>query len=118
MLFLKQHLQVAFLVAVFSALMGCAQLGLPTPETFNEKVAAGYGTITQIVTTADTLLKAKKISPEDAENVLKSTDVAKVGIDTARKIHATDPTGADGKLNAIRTGLAAISAYLASRGGG
>jgi PBP1b-binding outer membrane lipoprotein LpoB len=104
----------SFLVAVM-VLAGCAQLGLATPETFNQKAAVAMGSVTQVRETATSLLQAKQINTADAENILKATDVARTGIDTARAMHASDPTAANSKLESIRTGLAALTAYLASK---
>lgn len=107
---------VALVIFAF-ALTACETLGIAQPQTFNDKVAVAYGAVTQARTTTTQLLEAKKISADDAQNVLTTTDVARVGIDTARKMHTADPKGADSKLNAIRTGLTALIGYLATRGG-
>lgn len=98
-------------------LAACAQLGLPTPQGFNEKLAVGYGTVTQVRETATALLQQRKISSDDAVNVQASADVARVGLDTARALHASDPAAADAKLTAIKTSLTALTTYLAARGG-
>lgn len=96
-------------------LAACAQLGLPAPETFNERLAAGYGAVTQVRSTATTLLEAKRISSEDAQNVLTTTDAARQGLDVARSLSKTDLASAEGKVNAVRATLTALSAYLATR---
>lgn len=111
----NKYLNFAAVTIVAFALQACAQLGLATPETFNQKAAVALGTVTQVRESATTLLAAKQITADDADNVLKATDVARTGIDTARKMQATDPTGANSKLDAIRTGLTAVATYLASR---
>lgn len=116
-----KHPYQAFMLLCASLLLaacsGCAQLGLPTAQTFNEKMAVAYGSVTQVRETATVLLQQKKITADDAANVLQATDVARTGLDTARKIHAVDPSGASAKLDSIRTGLSALAAYLAARGG-
>lgn len=115
-----RSLQLSFLLFIavlLSACGGCAQLGLPTAQTFNEKMAVAYASVTQVRDTATTLVQQKKISADDAQNVLTATDTARVGLDTARKIHATDPAAGDAKLASVRTALAALSTYLATRGG-
>jgi hypothetical protein len=108
-------MKAALLLAAFAALSGCAQLGLATPETFNQKVAVVLSTITEVRETATTLLQAKKITADDAQNVLASTDVARTGVDTARQIAAGDPAAGNARLDAVRTGLAAVAAYLSTR---
>lgn len=110
-----QYVAASFLIVLLAA---CAQLGLPQAETFNQKVAVALGTVTQVRTSATTLLDAKTISVDDAQNVLTATDNARAGIDIARKAHATDPAGADSKLTAIRATLTAIAGYLATKQGG
>ena len=99
-------------------LVGCATLGLPVAQTFNQKLAVGYATVTGIVTTADNLLLAKAITPDDAVNVLQQADNAKAGLDIAKKISTTDMTAADAKLTATRALLTAINSYLMTKQGG
>jgi len=110
----RQYLQYAFLFALLSA---CSTLGLPTPDTFNERLAAGYVTVTAIRTSATNLLTAKKISPDDAQNVLESTNAARAGLDVTRTIGKTDLNAANARLTAITTALVALQTYLSSRGG-
>lgn len=104
-------MQYAAVLIVAFALSACAA----TPETFNQKAAVAMGTITQVRESATALHDAKHISADDADNILKATDVARTGVETARKMNTLDPTAANGKLDSIRTGLAAVTAYLASR---
>ena len=99
---------VAFMVA-------CAAVGLPTPDTMNERIAAAQGTVTQVRTTATQLLTAKQIDVKDAENVLKSTDAAAEGIAVVRAIAASDPATASAKLTATVSVLTALQAYLATK---
>lgn len=96
-------------------LAACAQLGVPAPDTFNEKLAAGYGAVTQVRTTATLLVDAKKITSADGQNVLAATDAARQGLDVARDLSKTDLASAEGKVNAIRATLTALSGYLATR---
>ena len=106
-----------FVLAFFAMLLfSCAQFGLPTPDTLNEKIAAAQGSVTQARITATQLLTAKKISVADAENVLKTTDVASEGITVARSLSAQDPNAAQARLTMIVTTLTAAQAYLASKG--
>jgi hypothetical protein len=103
------------LYAAALLLTSCAQLGIPTANTFNERLAAGYGAVTEVRTTATTLLNAKKIGSSDAENVLATTDVARQGLDVARSLSKTDMTAAEGKVSAIRATLTAVAGYVATR---
>lgn len=96
-------------------LAGCAQLGIPAPDSFNDRLALAYVTVAEVRSTTATLLTAKKISAEEAERVQESANVARQGLDVARVISKTDMTAAEGRVTAIRTTLQALTAYLASR---
>ena len=109
----RNYLLVLF-VAMLSA---CAQLGLPTATTFQERLTAGYALNAEVRTTATTLLTGKKISSADAQNVLDQTNNARAGLDLARTISKTDETAADFKLTSVRTVLLGLQAYLATKKG-
>lgn len=98
-----------------AGLQGCAALGLPSPQSFNERLAVGYASVTSARETATSLLNAGKISVGDAENVLEQTDNARAGLDIAREVHATAPDAANAKLTAVLTALKALEAYLGSQ---
>lgn len=118
---LQQYKQAVALLCVgllLAACSGCAQLGLATPETFNQKAAVAYATTTQVRATAATLVNAKKLTAEDGKNVQDAADVARAGIETARKVHAVDPSAGNAKLESVRIALQAVQSYLASRGSG
>lgn len=104
-----------FLIIIALALTACAQLGIPKPETFNERLAVGYSTVTTVRQTATTLLQAKKITADDAQNVQQQADNARAGLDIARTISKTDAKAADAKLTAVRSALTALQAYLATK---
>ena len=105
----------ALVLFVLALLVGCAQLGLPTPATTNERIAAAQASVTQARATATQLLQAKKISSDDAQNVLKQTDAAREGIDLVRTMSAADPAGANNRLTQIVAVLTALQAYLATK---
>ena len=102
---------------LFISLSSCASFGVATPKTFNEKLAAGYVTIQGLNTMTLDLLTAKKIAPDDAENINQQTDNAKAALDIARTMSKTDLSSADTKLDATITGLTALQNYLRSQGG-
>ncbi len=105
-----------YVMALLCALLvACAQLGLPTPDTMNEKIAAAQVSVTQLRTSATQLLQAGKISSSDATNVLTTTDAARAGIDVARTVSAQDPAAAQAKLTATVAVLSALQVYLASK---
>lgn len=104
-----------FLVLCLAVLSACAQLGLQAPETFNERLAVGVSSVTQVRLTAANLLNQKTISKEDAENVMKQTDMASDALRIARSVSVTDPAAADAKLRATVAALTALQTYLASK---
>lgn len=93
-------------------LAGCAALGVPTPKSFNERVAAGYVAAAGLRTSAATLLNGGVISSKDAENVQKQADVAREGLDVARTLPAAD---AENKLQATLALLNAAKGYLCGK---
>lgn len=102
---------------LLAALIGCASLGLPSPESFNERLATGYSTVTETRTTATTLLTAGKITADDAQNIQAQADNARAGLDIARSLSKTDIASANTRLTAITTALTALQAYLTAQGG-
>jgi hypothetical protein len=96
---------------------GCAYLGLPTPTTFNERLASAYGTVTTIRQTTTTLLVAKKITADDAQNVQNQADAARSALDVSAAVFKTDPAAGNNKLAATITLLTSLQAYLATKKG-
>lgn len=105
---------VAFLALLLAA--GCAYLGLSSPQTFNQKLAVGYSTVTAIQNTATTLVASGKITPDDAQNVLNQTAVITQSLDVARALYKVDPTTAATKLDSTIVVLQTLQAYLATKG--
>ena len=93
----------------------CAYLGQPTPETFNERAAAAYTSVTAVRQTALTLLQTGNITAEDAKNIQESADNVRAGVDVARTIAVTNPGQAENRLTAAIAALSALNAYLASQ---
>lgn len=109
-------IQRSSLVVLVLLVAACGALGLPSPETFNQKLAVGYATVTQVRATALELGKAKRMEVEDVLNVNTQADVARAGLDIARKVAVTDLVAADAKLTAVHTGLVALQTYLSTKG--
>jgi len=107
-----QYLLLPFLLLFLSA---CIALGVATPQTFNEKLAVGYSTVTASRDATATLLSSGKLSASDAQNVQDQLNNARTGLDVAREVHATNPSAGDAKLSAVVTGLTALQSYLQSR---
>jgi|SRR5882672_3827080 len=97
---------------------GCASLGLPTPTTYNERLAAAYGTVTEIRRDAIVLLTAKKISADDAQNVQNQADAVRAGLDvSSAAFRAGDQAGATSKLATTLQILQALQSYLVIKKG-
>lgn len=105
----------AFTAVLLFFVAACAQLGLQTPQTPEQKVAAGYATADGINRSATALLNAKRISSADAQHVLEATRSARTGLDLARPMMKIDPKGADAKIQTQLAILNALNAYLAGR---
>jgi hypothetical protein len=103
------------LAAVIVFLSACASMGVPSPQNFGEQLAVGISTVTEVRNSAGTLLVAKKISADDAQNVQTQADNARAALDVARSMRATDPGGAQTKLTTTITILQGLKAYLATR---
>lgn len=94
----------------------CANLSIPSPDTVKQKIAVAYVSVKTVRDTATTLLKAKKISVDDAENILKQTDNVREGIDIARTLQASGQnTSADNKLANVAAMLEILQSYLATK---
>lgn len=96
-------------------LAGCASLGLPTPTTFNERLAAAYSTVEAVRTEGDSLLAARRITSADAQNIQDQATNARSALDVASLAFLKDPAAANTKLTATITTLTALQAYLATR---
>jgi len=106
-----------FLASLLLLLGACETLGIPTATSFNERLAVGYSTVTEVRQTATTLLNAKKLTADDGQQILDQTNNARAGLDVARTLAKTDLKGADSKLTAVRAALTALQAYLETKGG-
>lgn len=104
----------AYLLLILAS--GCQALGLATPQTLNQKLAVGYGTVTSIVVATDTLLVGKKLTADDAANVQMQANNGKAALDIARTLSKTDTAAAATKLDSTITVLTALQAYLATKG--
>ena len=106
-----KQLNVLWLILL---LAGCAQLGLSTPQTFDQKLAVAYGTHTAIQRAAATELRAGHLKKADAQEVLTLADQSKALLDAARM--AGDTTVAQNKLTLAVAVLTQLQVYLNERG--
>lgn len=112
---LAKLLTAGLAALLIAAAPGCNSIGLPAPVTSEERVVVTLATVAGVRDAAATLLKAKQISVEDAENIQRQADSVRAGVEIARAMIAVDPAGADAKLQQTRLALAALQAYLATK---
>lgn len=105
----------AVIALSLGVLAGCAQLGVPAPETMPQRIAVGLSNVTQVRKAAVILLKADKISVRDAENIQAQADNAATALNIARVIAVDDPAGANAKVSSAIAVLTALDAYLATK---
>jgi hypothetical protein len=110
-----QALFIALLLGLAIVSVGmsaCQTIGVPTPQTFSERLATGYSSVTAVRTSAATLLNGRVISSSDAENVQKQADTAREALDIARGLTGVD---AQNKLDSALLILQAAQAYLCKK---
>jgi hypothetical protein len=98
-------------------LTACSSLGMLEPQSPAERIAATVVSVTAIRQSTQTLLVAKKITPDDAEHVQRQADQVVAGAQIARSMLGVDPAAADAKLQQTRAVLLALQSYLAAREG-
>ncbi len=103
-----------YFVCLCVLLASCSSLGLSTPQTFNQKLAVGYGAATAILTTTDTLLNQGKIGSKVAQNIATQDTNLKAALDIAASVEATNAVDGGNQLTAALTALNALSAYLST----
>ena len=107
--------EVIIALGMLAPLAACAPIGVSTPQTFDERLAASVATVSAVRTTTTTLLRENLISAEDAQRLRTQADDAREGIDAAKALHATEPVSSDTKLAAVRLDLHDLQTYLNSR---
>ena len=109
---MRRSRAVLWLLALVTA---CAPIGVSTPQSFDERLAAGVATVSAVRTTTTALLREERISADDAQRVQAQADNAREGLEEARKLHASDPDGGSARLASARSDLQALQMYLNSR---
>lgn len=112
MLTLNNVRKGVILTTALLVLHACASLGLQ-PKTFNERLAAGYISVTSIRQLGTTLTRNNILSPDDADNVVKLSDNARSGLDVARTLKGVE---AEDKLTSTLLILESLQKYLATKG--
>lgn len=96
-------------------LAACASLGVPAPQTFNQRALAATATVNTASQTTLTLLQARKITPDESDRYIDRTETAQEGIRVARSLHATDPNAAEDRLALVIAALQILTAELEQR---
>lgn len=110
---MKRHaIRASALALCFLLAQACALM--PSPKSFNERLAAGYVAVTAARESALTLLEQGAISAPDARNVQGIANEVRTGLDLAREFGATE-VGED-KLAATLVILTQLQRYLHERG--
>lgn len=104
------------LKAITAALVASLVLVACAAQGFNERLAGGYSTVSFARDAAGTLLDAGKVTPAEAENVQRSADDLRGGLDIARELSAHDLDTAEAKLSATLVAIAELKAFLLKRG--
>jgi hypothetical protein len=108
------------------ALAGCAQLGLQTSGTFNDRLAGGYSLVTAVSDGAGIMLDSKVRAAEgkpdrdalvaaakvDAQSLLDQARTAKDALDSARALRGLDFKAAEQRLASTLLVLEALQRYL------
>lgn len=96
-------------------LTACGTLGVPVPQTFNQKAAAATASVNAASQLDLTLLQARKITPDESDRYINRIEDVQHGIIVARGLRSTDPALAQDRLDLIIKALAALTAELESR---
>lgn len=107
-------------VFAFALLSGCSTLpgGTPSTRSFNDYAGDTILTVDSVVTTTRSLLAIGKITPDDADNVLKGAETARDGVKVARQtaLSSGDASGT-ARLRIAADAVNQLGAYLATKKG-
>lgn len=110
----RLFLPLALIVA--SALVACGTLFV-APQSFSERLAAGYIAHTAVTTAATNALRAGDISSADAEHVLKIGAEARAVLDAAKLANdAGDVATAQGRLAMAVAIITQLQTFLREKG--
>ncbi len=108
--------QVQGIIAVLLLMIMAACAQLAPAESFDQKLAYGYGAVTAARKTAENGLKSNLIKVDDAKQVQDLADQARALLDSARQVRTTDLSTATAKLALATTVLTQLQTYLTARG--
>lgn len=99
-------------VIVLTMLVSCASILGVNPKTFDERLAAGYVSVTTIRKTGAILVTAKAITANDGQNIQDSANNVRSGLDIARQLHDVLPQAGEDKLTSTLVILNGLQQYL------
>lgn len=108
-------LVIACAAIVLLALTACGALGVQSPQTFSQRLATGYVTVTGVRSMSNTMLAAQKIGSADHQNIEQQADNARAGLDIASNLAKVDQSSAEAKLTSVLTVLDALETYVLSK---
>jgi hypothetical protein len=112
---LRQYSRTLAAILMVGVLSACTTFGIPKAETFNQRVAAAYTSVTSVRQTATILLQGNVITAADAQNVQNQADNARTGLDLAKSMHGSLPKSAEDRLSASLVILQTLQTYLDKR---
>lgn len=113
---MRVHIQ-AITAGLFLFLASCASMGLVTPQSFDERLAAAYTTNTAIRDAAANSFESGALKPEDANYALEQTRGNRRMLDATRALAGEgDIATAEGRLKLVTGSLMSLRSYLQSQG--
>ncbi len=93
-----------------AVLAACAQMGVPQPQSCQQRLAYAYGVNTAVREASVAELKAGAITTEDMEHIIALNDQARALLDAARTL--PDPAQAESRLALATAVLTELQAFL------
>ena len=114
---MKSHpfVALAAIYIAFLLLAGCASLGVQAPQTFEERAAAATASANAASASVLTLLKARKITPDESDRYIDRCEEAQTAINLARAIHAANPDEGAKQLAVVVAALQTLINELEQR---
>lgn len=103
------------LIIAVLLLAGCASLGLPTPQGFDQQLGQAYGIHTAVLQTIALGATNGQLSSADAASINTIAVNSRVLLDSAKAVEtAGDLAGAQSKLSMATSLLTQLQTYLNS----
>lgn len=96
-------------------LYGCATIGVPPAQNFEQKWAYATATHTAVMSAAAASVKVGDLSKADGQQVLRLADEARALLDAAEALSSSDESAANQKLALASTILLQLQQYLRAR---